>query len=254
VADFGGRYRRVRLLGAGGMGEVWLALDEQLGDRPVAIKVMHPRMLADPDDAARFQREMRLAASMHHPNIMTLFTTGADNGVPFMVMEVLQGHDLGKGSARLDAGLVAGIGRDTRAALAYAHAQGVVHRDIKPGNLFLCDSGVLKVTDFGIAKVIAGTKLSVAGTLAGTLPCRAPEQWRGEPAAFSNDVWAVGCVLYELLSGRPARSCSTAAEYLAAGARGSRYPAGSCRRRAAVAGGCGDGDARPRSPQPANRR
>ena len=86
VANFGGRYRLVGRLGAGGMGEVWLACDEELGDRRVAIKVMHSRMLADPDDVARFRREMRLASRMQHPNIMTVFTTGSDNGVPFMVM------------------------------------------------------------------------------------------------------------------------------------------------------------------------
>src|ERR1035441_1789925 len=85
MAVFGGRYRQVRLLGAGGMGEVWLALDEELGERPVAIKRMHSRMLADAQDVARFQREMRLAARMQHPNIMTLFTTGTDNGIPLSV-------------------------------------------------------------------------------------------------------------------------------------------------------------------------
>jgi serine/threonine-protein kinase len=191
------------------MGEVWLALDEQLGDRPVAIKVMHTRMLASSEDVARFQREMRLASRMQHPNIMTVFTTGTDNGVPFMVMEYLQGRDLSKVPPNRDSDHVARIGRDTCAALAYAHGQGVVHRDIKPGNLFLCDTGVVKVTDFGIAKAISGTKLSATGTLIGTFPYMAPEQWLGEPAAFSNDIWAVGCVLYELLSGRLPREYTT---------------------------------------------
>ena len=85
MADFDGRYRRERLLGAGGMGEVWLAFDEELGDRPVAIKMMRSRMLTETDDAARFQREMRLASRMQHPNILTVYTTGTDNGVPYMV-------------------------------------------------------------------------------------------------------------------------------------------------------------------------
>jgi serine/threonine protein kinase len=224
VADFGGRYRRDNLLGAGGMGEVWLALDEQLGDRPVAIKVMHTRMLASSEDVARFQREMRLASRMQHPNIMTVFTTGTDNGVPFMVMEYLQGRDLSKVPPNRDSDHVARIGRDTCAALAYAHGQGVVHRDIKPGNLFLCDTGVVKVTDFGIAKAISGTKLSATGTLIGTFPYMAPEQWLGEPAAFSNDIWAVGCVLYELLSGRLPREYTTPREYAAAAARREPVP------------------------------
>jgi len=201
------------------MGEVWLAFDEELGDRPVAIKVMHTRMLASPEDVARFQREMRLASRMQHPNIMTVFTTGTDSGVPFMVMEYLEGHDLSKAQPNRNPDQVARIGRDTCAALAYAHGQGVVHRDIKPGNLFICDSGLVKVTDFGIAKAISGTRLSATGTLIGTFPYMAPEQWLGEPAAFSNDIWAVGCVLYELLSGHLPRVYATPVEYAAAAAR-----------------------------------
>ncbi len=230
VADFGGRYRRGRLLGAGGMGKVWLAYDEDLDDRPVAIKVMRSTLLTDPEDAARFQREMRLAARMQHPNIMTVYTTGTDNGVPFMVLEYLEGRDLskavadsaGRTPAVLDSEVVARIGRDTCAALAYAHGLGVVHRDIKPGNLFLCDSGLVKVSDFGIAKAISGSRLSATGTLLGTLPYIAPEQWLGEPAAFSNDIWAVGCVLYELLSGALPRACAAPADYVTAAARGER--------------------------------
>jgi putative spermidine/putrescine transport system substrate-binding protein len=101
----------------------------------------------------------------------------------------------------------------------------VVHRDIKPGNLFMCEAGLLKVTDFGIAKAVSGTKLSVTGTFIGTLPYMAPEQWLGTPAAVSSDIWAAGCVLYELVSGHLPRSYSTPAEYLAAAARGDRVPA-----------------------------
>jgi hypothetical protein len=221
MADFGGRYSLVRRIGVGGMGEVWLASDEVLGDRLVAIKRMHPHMLADTDDMARFQREMRLAARMNHPNIMTVYTTDSHNGVPFMVMEYLEGSDLGELQRTLGIDEIAQIGRDTCSALRYAHglSPGVIHRDIKPGNLFICESGQVKVTDFGIAKAVSGTKLSVTGTLVGTLPYMAPEQWLGEPVAFSNDVWAVGCVLYELLSGRLPRSYATPTEYLTAATR-----------------------------------
>ena len=223
VADFGGRYRLDRRLGAGGMGEVWLAYDEDLDDRPVAIKVMRSRMLAGDDDLARFQREMRLASRMHHPNIMTVFTTGSDRGVPFMVMEYLRGGDLGKMPDGWSFDEIARIGRQTCTALAYAHDlnPGVVHRDIKPGNLFICDTGQVKITDFGLAKAITGSgSLSTTGTVMGTLPYISPEQWLGAPAAFSNDVWAVGCVLYELLSGKLPRSCETPIEHVAAAARG----------------------------------
>jgi serine/threonine protein kinase len=206
------------------MGEVWLAYDEDLDGRPVAIKKMHPHMLADAQDVARFQREMRIAARMQHPNIMTMFTTGSDNGVPFMVMEYLEGSDLGKAPPGWRAAEAARIGRETCLALAYAHGltPGVVHRDIKPANLFICGTGLVKVTDFGIAKAVGGSKLSATGTLIGTLPYMAPEQWLGEPAAFGNDIWAVGCVLYELLSGRLARSYATGPEYVAAAARRER--------------------------------
>jgi serine/threonine protein kinase len=223
-AAFGGRYRLVRRLGAGGMGEVWLAADEELDGRPVAIKVMHSAMLADAQDVARFQREMRLASRMNHPNIVTVFTTGADNGVPFMVMEYLKGSDLGRMPFPSPAEDVARFGRQTCAALAYAHGldPGVVHRDIKPANLFVCDDGQVKVTDFGIAKALSGTRLSATGSWIGTLPYMAPEHWLGEPAAFGNDIWAVGCVLYELLSGRLPRSYATPPEYLAAAVRGER--------------------------------
>jgi serine/threonine protein kinase len=230
MADFGGRYRLGRLLGAGGMGEVWLAYDEDLGDRPVAIKMMRPGLLAEPEDAARFVREMRLAARMQHPNIMTVYTTGTNDGVPFMVLEYLEGSDLSKVEASAASGPaailgpegVARIGRDTCTALAHAHQLGVVHRDIKPGNLFLCDSGLVKVTDFGIAKAASGTRLTATGTLVGTVPYMAPEQWLGEPVSSANDVWAVGCVLYELLSGSLPRSYPTPSDYMAAAARGQR--------------------------------
>jgi serine/threonine protein kinase len=222
VADFGGRYRLDRRLGAGGMGEVWLAYDEDLDDRPVAIKVMRPRMLADDDDLARFQREMQLASRMQHPNIMTVFTTGSDRGVPFMVMEYLQGSDLGKMPVGWSFDEIARIGKQTCLALAYAHGlnPGVVHRDIKPGNLFICDTGLVKVMDFGLAKAVTGSSLSTTGNVLGTMPYISPEQWLGAPAAFSNDVWAVGCVLYELLTGRHPRLYETPIEHVAAAARG----------------------------------
>jgi eukaryotic-like serine/threonine-protein kinase len=220
MADFGGRYRRVKLLDEGGMGEVWLALDEELFDRPVAIKIIRSHMLADQEGIRRFQQEMRLACRMHHPNIMTVLTSGIDHEIPFMVMEYLEGHDLTKVPPGWGTGEVARVGRDTCAALAYAHALKVVHRDITPRNLFLCNTGLVKVTDFGIAKALTGSGITQPGTMIGTLPYMAPEQWLGEPATFGIDIWAVGCVLYALLAGRPPREYPTPGEYLAAAARG----------------------------------
>ena len=185
---------------------------------------MHKHMLPNPGDVARFEREARIAASMDHPNIVTVYTTGNYQGAPFMVMEYLRGQDLERAQPGGGAERVAAIGRDVCGALAYAHGKGVIHRDIKPGNLFLCDTGQVKVTDFGIARAASGTTLSAAGVLVGTFAYLSPEQWHGAAPAFSNDVWAAGCVLYRLISGRPPRVFPDAAGYAAAAMRGDPVP------------------------------
>ena len=222
MTKFGERYELVRRVGSGGMAEVWLAHDEELADRPVAIKIMHKHMLPNEDDVARFEREMRFAALMHHPNIVTVYTTGTCDGAPFLVMEYLRGHDLEK-APPADAGRVAGIGRDVCHALAYAHGQGVIHRDIKPANLFRCESGQVKITDFGVAKAVSETALSTA-VLVGTFAYMPPERWRGEPSAVTGDIWAVGCVLYRLISGRAPRLLPDVGHYAAAATRGEPVP------------------------------
>ena len=224
MANFGERYELISRIGSGGMGEVWLAHDEQLASRPVAIKIMHQHMLPNGGDVARFEREMRFAAMMDHPNIVTVYTTGTYEDAPFMVMEYLRGNDLEKAPPGGDAELVAGMGRDICSALAYAHRKGVLHRDIKPSNLFLCEGGQVKVTDFGVARAVGGTSLTSAGVLVGTFAYLPPERWRGEPPAFSNDIWAAGCVLYRLISGRLPRVLPDAADYAAAAARADPIP------------------------------
>src|SRR5579863_4824952 len=206
------------------MGEVWLAPDDQLAARPVAIKIMHKHMLPNADDVARFEREMRFAAMMDHPNIVTVYTTGTWDDAPFMVMEYLRGHDLEQVLPGGDAEHIAGIGRDVCSGLAYAHREGVIHRDIKPANLFHCESGQVKITDFGVARAADGTTLSTIGVVVGTLAFLPPERWRGEPPAFSNDIWAVGCVLYRLISGRLPRVLPDVADYAAAATRGDPFP------------------------------
>ena len=224
VTKFGERYELIERIGAGGMGEVWLARDEQLAGRPVAIKIMHKHLLPNADDVARFEREMRFAAMMDHPNIVTVYTTGTWDNAPFMVMEYLRGHDLEQVLPGADAEQIAGIGRDVCRGLAYAHREGVIHRDIKPANLFLCESGQVKITDFGVARAIDGSTLSTIGVVVGTLAFLPPERWRGEPPAFSNDIWAVGCVLYRLISGRLPRVLPDVADYAAAATRGAPVP------------------------------
>jgi serine/threonine-protein kinase len=205
------------------MGEVWLAADEELGGREVAIKTVKPDLL-DAEGLALFHQEMRLACRMTHQNIMTVLTSGTEKGMPFMVMERLQGRDLSQPPDGW--GGVADIvraGRETCLALAYAHDKhGVVHRDVKPANLFLCDTGSVKVTDFGVAKILTASRATAPGTMLGTPGYMAPEQWLGQPATFAIDVWATGCVLYELLSGRRAREYASLPEFLAAAVRGER--------------------------------
>jgi eukaryotic-like serine/threonine-protein kinase len=223
VAKFGERYELIRRVGAGGMAEVWLAHDEELASRPVAIKIMHKHLLPNEDDVARFEREMRFAALMDHPNIVTVYTTGTCDGAPFLVMEYLRGHDLEKAPPGDDAELIAGIGRDICSGLAYAHREGVIHRDIKPANLFRCESGQVKITDFGVARAVGETALSTA-VLVGTFAYMPPERWRGEPSAVSGDIWAAGCVLYRLISGRTPRLLPDVGHYAAAATRGDPVP------------------------------
>ncbi len=223
MTNFGERYELVRRIGSGGMGEVWLAHDRLLASRPVAIKIMHAHMLPNEADVIRFKHEMRLAATMDHPNIVTLYTTGSYQGAPFMVMEYLDGQDLEKAPPGGDPGQVAAIGRDVCSALAYAHGKGVIHRDIKPGNLFRCADGRVKVTDFGIARAVTGTTHHSSGQLVGTFAYLPPEQWRGDPPAYSNDIWAAGCVLYWCLAGRLPRTFPDVADYAAA-TRGDPIP------------------------------
>ena len=223
MTKFGERYELIRRVGAGGMAEVWLAHDEELAGRPVAIKIMHKHMLPNEDDVARFEREMRFAALMAHPNIVTVYTTGTCDGAPFLVMEYLRGHDLEKAAPGDDPERIAGIGRDICSGLAYAHGEGVIHRDIKPANLFLCESGQVKITDFGVARGVGETALSTA-VLVGTFAYMPPERWRGEPSALSNDIWAAGCVLYRLISGRPPRLLPDVGHYAAAATRGEPVP------------------------------
>ncbi len=223
MTKFGERYELIRRVGTGGMAEVWLAHDEELAGRPVAIKIMHKHMLPNEDDVARFEREMRFAALMAHPNIVTVYTTGTCDGAPFLVMEYLKGHDLEKAPPADDAEGIAGIGRDICRGLAYAHDEGVIHRDIKPANLFRCESGQVKITDFGVAKAVSETALSTA-VLVGTFAYMPPERWRGEPSAVSGDIWAAGCVLYRLISGRAPRLLPDVGHYAAAATRGEPVP------------------------------
>jgi serine/threonine-protein kinase len=214
----GGRYELIRPLGHGAMATVDLVHDVEL-DRPVALKRLAENLARDEDLRRRFLREARLAARLSHPNVVRVFDVGEDDGRPFIAMEYVEGETLAELLARrgrLPPAEVAKLGVQACAALAAAHAAGLVHRDVKPQNLILGKDAALRLGDFGIAVGHEGTKLTLAGTVLGTAGYLAPEQARGEQVTASADIYAVGAVLYELLTGEPAQTAGSLSELGAA--------------------------------------
>jgi serine/threonine protein kinase len=200
-----GHYRVLKPLGRGGMGAVFHAEDSHLR-RPVALKVMLPAFAADPAARERFLREARAAAVLKHDNVVTIYQVGEDRGVPFLAMEFLRGVPLDRWldkHPRPTAPQVLRIGREVAAGLAAAHARGLMHRDIKPGNIWLeAPSGRAKILDFGLARSQADPQLTKSGLIIGTPAYMAPEQARGGPVDHRCDLWALGVVLYRLCTGR----------------------------------------------------
>jgi serine/threonine protein kinase/tetratricopeptide (TPR) repeat protein len=236
------RYEVLSPLGAGGMGEVYRARDLRLG-REVAVKVLPEHLAADPDALARFEREARAIAALSHPNLLAIYDFGADAGVSFAVTELLHGETL---RAALAAGAMtwrraAEVGASLAEGLAAAHSRGIVHRDLKPDNVFLTSEGRVKILDFGLASmrsldatgreqtaagqhpmadiaartVSENANLTKPGTVLGTVGYMSPEQVRGETTTASSDLFAFGCVLHEMLTGRPAFGGGTAFERMA---------------------------------------
>ena len=214
----GGRYRLVELLGQGGMATIFRAVDTQLG-RDVAVKLLRPEYLRDPDFSSRFRQEAQAAASLTHPNIVTTYDYGEDPSGPYIVMELVDGEDLAtilRRSGPLPPRQAARIAAAVARALAASHARGLVHRDIKPGNVLIGRDGQVKVVDFGIARAIAEAQTTLPGTTLGSVHYFSPEQARGEPATAASDIYALGIVLYEMLTGvRPWEGDSAAAVGLA---------------------------------------
>ena len=200
----GGRYRLIAPLGEGGMATLWRAMDEQL-DREVAVKLLRPQFGNDPGFAARFKQEARSAGSLSHPNIVSVYDYGTDaetNG-QFIVMQLVDGEDLAailKKHGVLDTDDAVRIAIGVASALEAAHRRGIVHRDVKPGNI-LIDQDV-KVTDFGIARAVSEASMTVTGTTLGSVHYFSPEQARGDEVTGQSDVYALGIVLYEMLTGR----------------------------------------------------
>jgi eukaryotic-like serine/threonine-protein kinase len=200
-----GRYALGALLGAGGMGQVYRARDPVL-QRTVAVKVLSPAATDDRELVARFGREARAAAALHHPNIVAVFDSGTDGDLHYLVMEYVDGQSLARllrQEGMLEPGRVAEVGRQVCQALVAAHAVGLVHRDITPGNVLVDPAGLVKVADFGIAKLAAATTMTGDGMVLGTAAYLAPEQAQGRPVDGRSDLYGLGCVLYELLTGAP---------------------------------------------------
>jgi serine/threonine-protein kinase len=201
-----GRYRVEQELGRGGMAKVYRGQDTVLG-RTVAIKILAPHFADDQDFVHRFRREAQAAARISNQNLVSVFDTGSDDGVHFIVMEYVEGRtlaDLIAGGGRILPDRAIEIAIDVCRALEAAHAQGVIHRDIKPGNIMLDEKGHVKVTDFGIARVTS-TAETIAQTAAvlGTASYLSPEQAQGQPVDGRSDLYSLGCVLFETVTGRP---------------------------------------------------
>jgi len=227
IGDRLGRYEVVDVLGSGGMGEVYRARDPQLG-RDVAIKVVRREALGDETARVRFEREARVVAALSHPNIVSIHDVGTEHERVFAVTELLEGETL---RARLDRGAMpwrkaVEIASSIADGLGAAHAKGIVHRDLKPANIFLTVEGCVKVLDFGLAKLrqpeslegSASTTLSQSqpGRLLGTVGYMSPEQVAGKPADARSDIFSLGCLLYESVSGKRAFARPTPAETMAA--------------------------------------
>lgn len=198
-----GRYQLVEVVGRGAMGEVWAARDLRL-DRMVAVKLLSAPMAFDATTRARFRDEARAAAGLRHPNVVTVYDSGEAEGTLYLVMELLPGRTLADEIAEgpLPAGRVRAIGVEVLAGLDACHRAGIVHRDVKPANVLLAADGSARLADLGIAKSVQGADLTGTGVILGSVAYLAPERLAGHPATPRSDLYAVGVVLHEALTGR----------------------------------------------------
>lgn len=202
--SFGGRYELQSRIAIGGMGEVWEATDHVIG-RTVAIKILKDEYMGDPGFLERFRAEARHAALVNHEGIASVFDYGEENGSAYLVMELVPGEALStilERDGALNADKTLDIVAQTASALQAAHAAGLVHRDIKPGNLLITPDGRVKITDFGIARIADQVPLTATGQVMGTVQYLSPEQASGHPASPATDTYSLGIVAYECLAGR----------------------------------------------------
>jgi eukaryotic-like serine/threonine-protein kinase len=217
-----GRYEITRKIGTGGMGEVYLARDAAL-KRKVALKILPPLLMSGEERLARFNQEAELISALNHPNIITIYEIGAENGVCYIATEYIDGETLREKMQprKLTVPEILEIARQTASALSAAHENGVIHRDIKPENIMIRRDELVKVLDFGLAKLIESDKKAdfeaatqvktVSGVIMGTVHYMSPEQARGRDLDERTDIWSFGVVLYEMLAGRkPFEGDSTA--------------------------------------------
>ncbi len=223
-----GHYQIISLLGAGGMGEVYRARDLRL-DRDVAVKILPEHLAQDAEALLRFEREAKAVAALSHPHILSIFDFGAEENISYAVMELLNGETL---RARIERGVIdwletVQIGSAIAEGLAAAHSKGIIHRDLKPENIFITRYGQVKILDFGIARVkrtvspnavtlTAEAETTKHGVIMGTIGYMSPEQVKGEAAEAPSDIFSLGCVLYEMLSGQRPFARTTGAETIAA--------------------------------------
>ncbi|MCA1943070.1 MAG: serine/threonine protein kinase, partial [Yonghaparkia sp.] len=201
---FGGRYQLLSRIAIGGMGEVWQATDLVIG-RTVAIKILKDEYMGDPGFLERFRAEARHAALVNHEGIANVYDYGEEEGSAYLVMELVPGEALSTILERervLPADQVLDIVAQTASALHAAHQAGLVHRDIKPGNLLITPDRRVKITDFGIARIADQVPLTATGQVMGTVQYLSPEQASGHPASPSTDIYSLGIVAYEALAGR----------------------------------------------------
>ncbi|VUW97271.1 Serine/threonine-protein kinase StkP [Streptococcus pasteurianus] len=201
---FAGRYRILKSIGRGGMADVYLAKDLILDNEEVDIKVLRTNYQTDQIAVARFQREARAMAELNHPNIVSIRDIGEEDGQQFLVMEYVDGSDLKKyiqDHAPLSNNEVVRIMEEVLSAMTLAHQQGIVHRDLKPQNILLTKDGTVKVTDFGIAVAFAETSLTQTNSMLGSVHYLSPEQARGSKATVQSDIYAMGIMLFEMLTG-----------------------------------------------------